>query len=244
MNTLGRKRPGDSLHHVSFCTLVGVEDVRLQGGDEIVGRWRDSPDRTYGPKRGTLAEEFANCRSDASAILRFTRRTGPLEDKPRPGHQFQFNLDTWRENQRGFRWFWSMAQEGTNGAEALTLGRMKDAGFETVIEFTAEGWRLPVEREDQWTYSNSQLEYQAGSILRFLFLDLLSCQRERLRKCVRPGCDHPYFVAARDLRQTYCSQPCSAWAQREWKRKWWAEHGRDWLHSRSKHRDKRGRART
>ena len=228
-----------SPHRVRFCALVGVEDVRLEGG-EVVGHWTTSLGRSYGPKHGRFSEEFANCRSDASAIVRFTRRYGPLDCKPEPSRTFRFQLDEWNENQRGFRWLWSMAQNGLNGAESLALGMVKDKGFESVVEFAPEGWSLAVRPEDRWIYSNSSLSYQAGSLLRFLFLDLLSCPRERLRKCARPSCENPFFIA-RDLKQNYCSEPCAAWAQREWKRKWWAKHGKDWAKRRTKARSTRRR---
>jgi hypothetical protein len=47
------------------------------------------------------------------------------------------------------------------------------------------------------------------------------------RYCGNPECPAPYFFASRK-NQRYCSEICAAPAQRELKRKWWAEHGEEW----------------
>ena len=43
--------------------------------------------------------------------------------------------------------------------------------------------------------------------------------------CSNPDCVTPYFIASR-RGQKYCTAECSKPAQREFKRKWWAEKGR------------------
>jgi len=45
-----------------------------------------------------------------------------------------------------------------------------------------------------------------------------------LRYCGNSDCPEPYFIATRRSRK-YCCLECSAPAQRESKRRWWAEHG-------------------
>jgi len=47
---------------------------------------------------------------------------------------------------------------------------------------------------------------------------------DRARHCQNPDCVAPYFIAAR-RSQKYCSTTCAAPTQREFKRRWWAEHG-------------------
>ena len=49
----------------------------------------------------------------------------------------------------------------------------------------------------------------------------------RAKTCPNQDCLTPYFFAKKS-RQVYCSDVCSAEAQREYKRRWWAEHGRQW----------------
>lgn len=50
---------------------------------------------------------------------------------------------------------------------------------------------------------------------------------DRARYCNNPDCPAPYFFARRRT-QKYCSDACALPAQREFKRKWWKEHGDHW----------------
>lgn len=50
---------------------------------------------------------------------------------------------------------------------------------------------------------------------------------DRARYCANPECPAPYFFVTRK-NQRYCSEICAGPAQRELKRKWWAEHGEEW----------------
>lgn len=55
---------------------------------------------------------------------------------------------------------------------------------------------------------------------------------DRARYCANPECPAPYFFVTRK-NQRYCSEICAAPAQRELKRKWWAEHGEEWRKART-----------
>jgi hypothetical protein len=46
-----------------------------------------------------------------------------------------------------------------------------------------------------------------------------------LKYCGNPDCTMPYFIATR-RSQKYCSELCSQPAQREFKRRWWVQKGR------------------
>lgn len=48
---------------------------------------------------------------------------------------------------------------------------------------------------------------------------------DRTRVCANPDCPHPYFFAHRK-RYKHCSDKCSVIAQSEYKRRWWAEKGK------------------
>jgi hypothetical protein len=77
-----------------------------------------------------------------------------------------------------------------------------------------------------------QTEFQRALYLLF--------SRSTLAKvCANPDCPARYFVAQK-VTQRYCSDACSKVFQRHWKRKWWAEHGDKWRHSRKKSRRKTG----
>jgi hypothetical protein len=54
---------------------------------------------------------------------------------------------------------------------------------------------------------------------------------DKARYCANPECPAPYFFIKRK-NQRYCSEICAAPAQRELKRKWWAENGEGWRSAR------------
>lgn len=54
---------------------------------------------------------------------------------------------------------------------------------------------------------------------------------DRARHCQNPDCPAPYFFAKR-RSQKYCSDGCALPAQREAKRRWWAERGTEWRQQR------------
>src|ERR1700687_3352426 len=59
--------------------------------------------------------------------------------------------------------------------------------------------------------------------------------------CGNPECPSPYFLKARKT-QRFCDRPaCSAYGQREHKRKWWSEHGEEWKQKREMVRQSRAR---
>jgi hypothetical protein len=78
-----------------------------------------------------------------------------------------------------------------------------------------------------WT--TARIRYQgACDFQRALYL--LHRESWRARVCER--CD-ACFIAKRE-GQKYCSTDCSEEMQREVKRKWWAEHGKQWRVKKSK----------
>lgn len=200
----------NSLRAIRFRTLARVRDSRIEGG-EVIGRWwllnPDAPpqDRLQWIRQsqaGKLAEEFANCRTDEAGILRFTKKFGPLRAEPEPNEEFRFSLVEWRRDQARFRRTWEHNQT-----------------------FGVGGFDYPALPGEGLGYFDENLYYTAVNIWRLMWFDLLSCPRKRLRKCKRPDCPNPYFVA-RHLGQTYCSDLCAQWGQRQWKLDWWNRVGK------------------
>jgi len=72
-------------------------------------------------------------------------------------------------------------------------------------------------------------------------LSYLDEHADQARVCPNPECPAPYFFVKRK-NQRYCSEICAAPAQRELKRKWWAEHGEEWRAARKskKHSKSKG----
>jgi hypothetical protein len=65
--------------------------------------------------------------------------------------------------------------------------------------------------------------------------------RPKMAICENPGCPNKYFLKER-ITQRFCDRPaCTAYGQREHKRKWWSEHGKEWKQSRVGNRTASGK---
>jgi hypothetical protein len=208
---------------IRFSTLAGVESVYVEG-DSITGVWK--PDLTWRPppkKNGIAAEDFANWPDSEKAILRFTKRYGPLEDRPIGGKQFRFSIAQWRNDREGIRFLWGIVRLG---GDFGSLGKHENGVYRPHINFEGrDRWSIPAQEGDHFAYEHGQLVYRTATLLKFLMLDLLSVPREYLRTCKRPNCPAGFFVADH-RREDYCSPECKQWAQRLWKRNWWNEKGK------------------
>jgi hypothetical protein len=166
--------------------------------------------------------ELANCRGDADAVQRFTRRYGPLFTAA--DGTFAFQLSDWRAMQRQFRCAWdgflgldsrypsAIVPYFKEHAPHLFLEPSKSAQAAGRFELTPKG-----------------LDFVADTLYAALVLVLIAVhERGSLRHCAKPGCDEPYFIAAHP-RQRYCTEKCAAWAQAEAKSAWWKVKGKEWL---------------
>jgi len=182
----------------------------------VTGKWTDVPVEVGSGNAKELIEEFANCKEGPEAILRFTRKFGPLETAHRTnadgkGAFFQFSVPAWRKEQHRIQMEW-------------------EAYFEfrhIPISVTA----IATSPKEYFVLTQSGLKYRAENLLRLLSFSLTSIPAERLRVCVRPHCTHPYFIA-RHLNQNYCSDRCARYGQQKWKKDWWDRHGTEWRRKR------------
>lgn len=189
-----------------FCVLAGVEEAGAQGG-RIVGRWQDkltelSGPKLYGTNKIRPIEEFVNSPPDPKGVLLFTRLFGPLHGTPKPGREFQFPIQGWYADQKHYQQLWDD----------------KD-----------QWWRWEIKKEwvETLTGEDDAVICQVGTLYHFLYLDICTCPRERLKKCARSQCPNPYFVA-HHLRQNYCSDLCARHAQSIHKKQWWDKYGPEW----------------
>lgn len=192
-----------------FYTLAGVDEasVHFEAPDLIDGQcWKWLPRRFYltGIQEiKKLAEEFANCRSDPKAVVRFTKKYGPLRFSVSPNKKFRFRISAWLAAQREFRAMWK-----------------KRRGVRFVPVDT-----LRAKAGESFSISPRYFEYQTTSLYRLLFLVVLTFADGRLERCSRPDCPTPHFIATH-LRQRYCSKPCFDWKQKELKKAWWNAKGK------------------
>lgn len=219
--------PNNSVPAVEFFALAGVSEAEGDGV-QVSGTWSDLPVELNLRRTAALAEEFANWPNNPESILKFTRKYGPLEaphslSSGGRGAPFRFLVEWWRQEQRRFQMEWQLDF------------RLRDIPSSGKVIYTSPN--------EYFVLTSSGLKFRAGSLLRLLYFGLDGIPSARLRICLRPDCTHPYF-AARHLKQTYCSDECARWGQRQWKKQWWAEHGDDWRATRRKtKRSKRGNPR-
>jgi len=222
---VAKTTPAYSRRPFTLSTLAGVCDVRATG-ETIMGRWCNELHWLMPRGDSSPAADFTNYNPRPESVAKFTRLYGPLLIEPSPGKQFQFPLSDWLAAQDGFRFLWDVLASGIRRGSWGRVGAHDD--FETVIAFGERGeLRFLSGRGDGLVFADRKLTYRTGTMLRFLVLDLLSRDPKRLRKCKRPNCQHPYFVA-HHLNQRFCSDLCAAWGQSEWKRQWWGKKGKKW----------------
>jgi hypothetical protein len=184
---------------VALSTLAAeVKDVEIEG-KQIVGRWGKELWHRVSPSRRTLAEQFVNSPNDPQGILQFTRKYGPLS-KPHANKDFRQSVQQWRSHQAWLRGHWTITPLG------FKVG-MKDG---EMLGITPEKLSLTVE-----------------SLERFVEFEIWLSPIARRRRCKRPHCETPYFIAS-NPKQLFCDEKCAEWGQQQHKQKWWAEHGEQW----------------
>ena len=100
---------------------------------------------------------------------------------------------------------------------------------------TAGEWAWPPQVELDW--QRSQFVYLPRTQFQRAVYELFR-QSAFAKVCANPDCPAPYFVAHKTA-QRYCMNECAQVFQREWKRRWWKERGKQWRRKRS-----RGKGRT
>jgi len=201
-----------------LCTLARAATAELRC-DVICGKWERRTKPLFGASGGhTLVEEFVNWQPDHDAILRFTRKYGPLCDLPFEPGEYVLEIAEWRACQDFFRIAWSGVAKG--------------------VKRTLPNAQWSAEPGDRLVARLGEVLYITHTLRWFLHLEACCLPPERLRVCARPGCETPFFIA-RHLRQNYCTERCAQWGQRQWKQKWWAEHGDEWRKKRQRTQPKK-----
>jgi hypothetical protein len=198
----------NSSRAIRLTTLAGVQNAEIQG-DVIVGRWR--PDLGLIASQSgasSIVERFVNSKGTAKDILRFTLRYGPLS-KPDPGAEFRQSFKDWRGDQEWLQRLWSFGR---------SLGYKIGMQSGELVRFDSNG-RVS--------------EIEVASLRRLLEFEICSTPHTLRRKCARPEC-RSYFIADRIDNRVCNLAACGKWAQREFKRKWWSEHGEKWRTDRAK----------
>jgi hypothetical protein len=176
--------------------------------------------------------EFVNTRPDPEAFERFRRRweIPPAEGKEgHKGFRWEGGHDYFEDSQALVRAIWAGKKRGTEGLNvALRLGVASFERSEEGGEVVAQEPSIEVDWEE------GSLVPAPRSLNDVVWFTLLAHSR-RLAICANKdnGCPTPYFLKNKP-KHRFCSDACALPAQREFKRKWWTEHGKEWRRRRSK----------
>jgi hypothetical protein len=171
----------------------------------VVGRFQANLKEFYGPQNRRLIEDFLNWPHDPEDVLRFTSKYGPMRGSPIGSAAFAVSWFPWYADQRLLQNLW------------------RNKSILRTSEWEPSGGSL--------AFRQGSLTYTAPDLYTFLYMDLVTCEANRLRICKRVGCPNPYFIAGH-LKQQFCGEKCAQWGQREWKKKWWEKHGAAWRQER------------
>jgi hypothetical protein len=175
--------------------------------------------------------ELANLRSDTAALRRFKMKFEAIFLPEVPWAKVrQWATDVEEEDypelsQDDLLWkYWLMPLRNAVRVIWEADPRAKQWGIFRILEkFFAVGDRSlavgPIMEDSEWFLG----PLRPPSRCELLFQHL----KGRTLRCHNSECVAPYFFAVRQS-QKYCSETCAAPAQREFKRKWWAEHGNQW----------------
>jgi lipopolysaccharide biosynthesis glycosyltransferase len=205
--------------NLEFWVLVGADDSVYANG-VVRGRWNATLRVWNGQgKRRSMTEEFLNCSGEPAAILKFTKKYGPLDAvrwKEEDHTWFEFKLKNWRDSQQRLANVWRSPWASPTTASASHL--------------------IKVDSHERFAFKDGKLSYQCSKVYRFMQFELTAYPGERRKVCNREGCAQKFL--ATDLKEKYCSDRCSAVAKRESKLAHWNRHKKSYLAKRKAKRSK------
>lgn len=176
----------------------------------------------FGKRAERMLEDFVNCLQGPEPFKRFKQKweAGPFK---------------WRGGQEHFLWsqrvvreIWEGKKKGIEGMQVGSSLNIEPGGY-----FAEEGEHIgPPPVQVDW--EAGQLVFVPRNLEDVVWLTLLQHSR-RLGICENKdgGCVAPYFLKYR-ARQKFCSDKCAEPAQRQFKRNWWAAHGKEWKRKRQR----------
>jgi hypothetical protein len=200
--------------------------------------------------------ELANLQADLDAARRFRERFAAFI----PPHDDEWMAGLLNRDEE-------IARQVSRLSDTVTSEELGEAAWVvTLKEMLDDLWTEPDSRQKEWgvfafryaLYKWSDRTLAGDNLFKILYepakrfrvppptpfeqaLTYLVKAGDRARYCANPECPAPYFFVKRK-NQRYCSEICAAPAQRELKRKWWAEHGEEWRAARQDKGSSKGRA--
>ncbi|HEV2422027.1 MAG TPA: hypothetical protein VGS59_10005 [Candidatus Acidoferrales bacterium] len=198
--------------------VIVMREVNIQQNSS-----RELRGKTLAPKTLLSAlQDFANTGSEPQrsayflkrwpgflegVIERLTKQEAALSPLARLAYDLQGGKSEFQRLQSYVRAAWC----GSEDKIALLLWLAFEEGKSNLV--------LP-----DWRRSN--FRYEPKTALQAAVYELLKHSREA-RVCANADCASPYFLTL-DPRRKFCSVECTQPAQREWRKRWWARHGKQW----------------
>lgn len=174
--------------------------------------WKDA-EREWKRRRRKTVLELANM-SDSDG-RRFMRLTGNSYYDRR---SFRSEPRKYRDD---LRRIWAGDEEVARQAIDAWMDQTRESWPWTVVESTRHGRRF-------WGV------YPKYDIFPLALALAVSELGPDMAVCGNPECPNRYFLKSRKT-QRFCDRPaCAVYGQREYKRKWWNEHGKEWKETREK----------
>jgi hypothetical protein len=184
------------------------------------------------PKLFEALEEFANIRCDVGGWAHFRK----LWPNFFPSHEYEAVAHASRRSILKYPYWLNQIWAGGETEPALPILLGIDLNPEQTEGTPEEAWfsdlaSIPAQFYADW--DEGVFRYQGGcDFQRALYLLFLDSWRARFcEKC------NAKFIAAR-AAQKFCSTDCSGAMQREFRRRWWAEHGAAWRQKRNMSKSK------
>jgi hypothetical protein len=178
-----------------------------------------------GEHASQMLTDFMNTRPEIAAFERFKKK---WERHKRGKNDYEFRWTGSYQDFVAVQELVGQVWEGKKrGYESLQLNVSLGLG-----ESTEEHQLAPPPIRAHWL--SSSLYISPRDLRDLVWLTLLE-HSQRLGICENKKsgeCPAPYFLKYRPSAR-FCSEPCALTTQRESKRRWWKEHGQDWLNKRA-----------
>jgi hypothetical protein len=197
--------------------------------------------KTLAPKKLLEAlQEFANSGTDSERVTYFRNRwPGFLDDLVYTGYKISIGApganpaDLERSAQREVWPMWRLFEQFRNLVRAAWIGDEAILGI--LLRVGIEEERTENRIVPDWRRSG--FRYVPRTNFQAAVYELLKHSRQA-RVCANPDCANPYFLTL-DPRRKFCSTECTRPAQKEWRKRWWERHGKQWRKKRAKQSTKR-----
>jgi hypothetical protein len=225
---------GQNAPILELSVLVGVqpESVKLEG-NRITGYWADVSQELVDVNSPPLCERFVNWPETAEKIVAFTRKYGPLLQRPRftpegRGCAFSFTLDEWRVNQDRIREQWILGGLTPPGMpDELDTALKHSLAQGTLVDC---GTAVTIQQDEILQFLPGKASLRVNTLFRFIQLEVCACPRQHLKVCrFCKTC----FVEP-DKRVVYCGKlTCRVQGKNESNRVAWHRNKAKWT---KKHR--------